>query len=95
VIKVYRRCFSSWIERRVQAELSSGGQNSGGTFELRKRFHMVELQYAEITVYPEEKHIHAMIERYLLKLCNCKAACNSSSTSSSLDAAMQQPLLKL
>ena len=91
--KVYRRCFSSWIERRVQAELTSGGQNSGGTFEFRKRFHMVELQYAEITVYPEEKHIHAMIERYSLKLC--KAPCNSSSTSSSLDAAMQQPLLKL
>ena len=33
---------------------------TGGTFEFLKRFHVIEPQYKELTVFPEEKHTHAM-----------------------------------
>ena len=71
-------------------------RSAGGTFEFLKRFHVVEPHYTEITVYPEEKHVHTMFERYSKangkppKLC--KTPCNTSSTATSLDAAMEKPL---
>ena len=70
--------------------------NSGGSFEFLKRFHVVEPQYKEITVYPEEKHIHTMFEKYSKangkapKLC--RTPCNNSSTSKPHETGMEQPL---
>ena len=71
-------------------------RSAGGTSEFLKRFHVVEPHYTQITVYPEEKHVHTMFEKYSKangkppKLC--KTPCNTSSTTTSLDAAMQKTL---
>ena len=63
-------------------------RSAGGTFEFLKRFHVVEPHYTEITVYPEEKHVHTMFERYSEangKPPNlCKTPCNTSSITTSL-----------
>ena len=66
----------------------------GGSFEFLKRMHVVEPFYTEISVYPEEKHVHTMYERYTKangkapKLC--KTPCNSSYSAS--DSKLQMPL---
>jgi hypothetical protein len=66
----------------------------GGSFEFLKRYHVIEPFYSEITVHPEEKHIHSMFERYG-KLNGkppklAKTPCYASSTPG--DAKPQKPL---
>ena len=53
-------------ELRKDFKVSSTVVNfeKGGSFEFLKRYHVIEPFYSEITVHPEEKHIHSMFERY-------------------------------
>eukprot|EP00435_Cladocopium_sp_Y103_P033238 s948_g8.t1 len=87
-----------WIETvflpglRKEFKLSSTvvDRQRGGSFEFLKRFHVVEPFYKESTVFPEEKHVHALYDRYCRangkppKLS--KTPCNPSSFSSSVSA---------
>ena len=63
-------------------------------FEFLKRFHLIEPQYKELTVFPEEKHTHAMFEKYTKPNGKAPKLCKtpSSSTSNSLDSSLQTPL---
>ena len=91
-----------WIEETFLPELRKDFKVSstvvnfekGGSVEFLKRYHVVEPFYSEITVHPEEKHIHSMFERYG-KLNGkppklAKTPCYASSTPG--DAKPQKPL---
>ena len=91
-----------WIEETFLPELRKDFKVSstvvnfekGGSFEFLKRYHVIEPFYSEITVHPEEKHIHSMFERYG-KLNGkppklAKTPCYASSTPG--DAKPQKPL---
>ena len=67
---------------------------TGGTFEFLKRFHVIEPQYKELTVFPEEKHTHAMFEKYTKANGKAPKLCKtpSSNISNSLDPSLQTPL---
>ena len=91
-----------WIEETFLPELRKDFKVSstvvnfekGGSFEFLKRYHVIEPFYSEITVHPEEKHIHSMFERYG-KLNGkppklAKTPCYASSTTG--DAKPQKPL---